>query len=662
VKLTDYLWLPAEMTDFEHAYVSRMNKVGLGFFWANLPVFAIVAYFNDTGPVFAMALTLLVLAGPTVALLTLANPRTVSLFIGFAAMCMGGLLVHFGQGPLQIEMHFYFFSLLAVLAMYANPTVILVAAVTVTLHHTVIYLLIPTSVFNYEASIWVVAVHAAFVVVESVAACFISRSFFDNVIGLDKIVQARTAALDARNQDMRLVLDHVNQGLVTLDAEGRVSRERSARIDEWLASPEAGIGFGDAIAKVDPIAGEWFELGWEEVVDGFLPLDLALDQLPGSLSVGDRHLRLSYQPIFAARGDERPNKVLVVVTDVTADVAREAAEQDQRETMRIFERFLADKSGFLEFFDESRHLIEGLADATYGSDLAACKRMLHTLKGNALIFGLDSVGAYVHELESAIIEESRDLTDLERDALRARWARLSGTLDRLIGGHQGPGVELDDGEYEAIVAAVRAGRSSEELLTIIRNWKLEPASRRLQRLAEQARGIADRLGMDQVRIVIEDNDVRLEPERFGSFWQSFVHVLRNALDHGLEPADERASAGKDRVGSLDLRTELQGDHLVIELGDDGRGIDWDQVRDKALAAGLDVSTDRALERALFHDGITTRAVATSVSGRGVGMGAVLEACTRLGGEIELQSEPGKGTRLRFRFPTDAAQVSQRAAA
>src|SRR5205823_7385778 len=109
---------------------------------------------------------------------------------------------------------------IAMLAVFGNPSVIIAAAVTVALHHLVLWFALPQSVFNYDAPVWVVAVHAAFVVLESVAACFIARSFFDNVIGLERIVRARTAELDRRNRDMRLVLDNVGQGFATVDAAG----------------------------------------------------------------------------------------------------------------------------------------------------------------------------------------------------------------------------------------------------------------------------------------------------------------------------------------------------------------------------------------------------------------------------------------------------------
>src|SRR4029453_6189479 len=113
------------------------------------------------------------------------NPRSVSLVCGFAAMLMGGLLVNFGQGPVQIEMHFYFFALLAMLVLYGDPVVIDVAAVTVAAHHLLVLIYLPASVFNYAAPWWVVAVHAGFVVLESLATVYIARSFFDNVIGLE---------------------------------------------------------------------------------------------------------------------------------------------------------------------------------------------------------------------------------------------------------------------------------------------------------------------------------------------------------------------------------------------------------------------------------------------------------------------------------------------
>src|SRR6185295_15090654 len=178
-------------------------------------------------PLSALLLTCVVMIGPSIAYRVIRHPRALSVVYGITAMLMGGVLVHFGQGPVQIEMHFYFFALLAMCCLFANPMVNIAAAVTVALHHLAAWLLVPSSVFNYEAQWWVVLVHAGFVVLETLAACYISREFFDNVIGLEKIVEARTATIREKQRDMRLILDNVETGLVTVDLDGRLSSECS---------------------------------------------------------------------------------------------------------------------------------------------------------------------------------------------------------------------------------------------------------------------------------------------------------------------------------------------------------------------------------------------------------------------------------------------------
>src|SRR5262245_4464243 len=105
--LAAYLILPAEITAFERDYLKRMNRIGLTFFCLHIPAFMLVAALCDTGVIKAFFLTAAVLIGPLLAYRTFTNVRTMAAVFGFTAMCMGGLLVHFGQGPMQIEMHFY---------------------------------------------------------------------------------------------------------------------------------------------------------------------------------------------------------------------------------------------------------------------------------------------------------------------------------------------------------------------------------------------------------------------------------------------------------------------------------------------------------------------------------------------------------------------------
>jgi hypothetical protein len=143
MKLWNYLFLPREISDFERSYLRRMNRIALLFFYLHVPAFVGVAALAGTSLVQAAILTPIVLIGPTIVYFWLTNPRALAVAYGFTAMVMGGLLVHFGQGPMQIEMHFYFFVLIALLAVFGNPAAIMVAAVTVALHHLVVWLVLP---------------------------------------------------------------------------------------------------------------------------------------------------------------------------------------------------------------------------------------------------------------------------------------------------------------------------------------------------------------------------------------------------------------------------------------------------------------------------------------------------------------------------------------
>jgi two-component system chemotaxis sensor kinase CheA len=511
---------------------------------------------------------------------------------------------------------------------------------------------LPQSVFNYAAPFWVVLVHAAFVVLESIATCFIARSFFDNVIGLEKIVQARTAELDARNRDMRLVMDTVNQGLLMTDRNLVMSNEKSTVLARWFGPAANGQTLADYLGKHDQGFAQGLTVSWDQVLADLLPLDLSIDQLPRHFSIQDKHFELSYTPVL----DQAQTfaQALVVVNDVTAARQRERVEAEQRDVIQLLGRVAKDRVGVLEFMNEARDLVLAIDDPKQ-VDRVVIRRLVHTLKGNSMIFGVQTVASVCHEIESSMEETGGIATAAERSTLRESWMRLSNTVDVLLG-RQGDRIEIDETEYAALLAAVSRGEKSDTLRERIRALKLEPSARRLIRAAEQAQAIAKRLGKPNLNVVMEDNGVRLDPEQWATFWSSFVHVIRNAVDHGIEQPDERTAAGKHPEGTLTLRTQYTNETFSIMLGDDGRGINWESVAAKAQRRGLPHQSHSDLVEALFADGVTTRDEVNEYSGRGIGMGVLREACRTRGGEIFVESK-GTGTSVEFRFPRSAVAES-----
>ena len=156
--------------------------------------------------------------------------------------------------------------------------------------------------------------------------------------------------------------------------------------------------------------------------------------------------------------------------------------------------------------------------------------------------------------------------------------------------------------------------------------------------------------IDTPEVSIVHNDLRLPPGRFAPFWSIFSHLITNAADHGLETDDQRSAAGKALPGKVKLSTSLVRDELVVEISDDGRGIDWERVRSAAEARGLPHRSQKDLELALMSEGFSLKNSVSELSGRGVGLSAVHSVITALGGKIELESQHGKGSTWRFRLP------------
>ncbi|MBX3187062.1 MAG: Hpt domain-containing protein [Labilithrix sp.] len=642
-----YLVLPAEVSAFERQYLARMTRIGLVVFYLHVPAMMIVAALAGTSVVRAGLYAAALLVGPTLAYRYFENPRSVTKTYAFAAMCLGGLLVSIGRGPMQIEMHFYFFVLVALLAVFADPLVILVAAATVALHHLVLWIIVPSAVFNYEASLWSVTVHALFVVLESIGACFVARSFHDNVVGLDRRVQTRTQELIAQMTRMRVLLDSVEQGFVMLSAEGRIAGEHSAALGRLLGAPEPSEHAWTWISRVDATAGAWMEIAWEAIAEDVLPLEVTLDQLPKRILRDARTLELGYRPL-AVNG--RFDGVLFVVTDVTSRVARERHEGERREAFALFERAREDRSGLLEFANESASIVEAIGDREL--PLRVVKRLVHTLKGNAAAFDCSSVAEECHALETRI-DENGELSAFDVARLRERWDRVAAVVSRLVDEKNRARLEVDLDDHAALVRMLLHGVPRREIARALEEWKLEPTATRLARLAEHARGLAQRLAKGALDLSIESNGVRTPPERLRTLWSVLLHVVRNAIDHGIETPAERVALGKPERARLDLSTRVERDALVIVVADDGRGIDWTAVRDRARSLGIPWSTPADLQRALCTDGFSTKAEVDEYSGRGIGMSAVASACEHLSGVLRIASVPGRGTSVQIRIPFEA---------
>jgi HPt (histidine-containing phosphotransfer) domain-containing protein/HAMP domain-containing protein len=466
---------------------------------------------------------------------------------------------------------------------------------------------------------------------------------------MSEAIALRETKITARNADMRLVLDNLEQGLMTLQRDGDMSEERSASVDRWFGPPRAGVSVWSYLAAVDEGVGELLRVSWDALTDGFMPLEVCLHQMPRRMRKGGHTYELAWRPVMV---DGDWSKLVLVISDVTDRLEAERAEEAQRETVAMFQRILRDPKGFSSFYDECAQLVVASRDS--GAALVAVKRAIHTLKGNCGLFGIASVARVCHGIEARIEESPSPLHPQEVRALSDVWGaveRTYETIGRLGRAH----VILEVSEYEGLLDAIRGGADAKTLATIVESFRSEPVTVSFGRFTERAQALAAKLGRAPVRVVVEPSRVRLPPSRFAPFWCAFAHVIRNAVDHGIETTDERAAARKPPRATLRLRASAAADGVSLVAEDDGRGIDWAAVATKARAANLPATTRDDLVEALCADDFTTRASATETSGRGLGLGAVREVVRAMGGRMRIESELGSGAKFHFTFPASCVE-------
>ncbi|MCX5747043.1 MAG: ATP-binding protein [Proteobacteria bacterium] len=475
----------------------------------------------------------------------------------------------------------------------------------------------------------------------------------DYAANLERKVEQRTQELDERNAGMRLVFDNVAQGFMTIDVQGVLASERSAIVDRWFGKPATGATFSDMIRPHNADLADWFAFTLESIADNVLPQEIALTQLPSRLDTKDRTFTIAYSPIF---DDGNLVRLLLIVSDVTAQLVQERAQRQQHELVALFQRITADRSGFEEFLADTAGMVASLA---ISQEPVVERRLLHTLKGNVGMYGLEDFAGLCHEIESELDEHTHPLEDAQRERLVDAWRAVVARTRALLGGVSRDITEVRRDELLRLADRAHAGVSSRDLAAALVALTHDPVDRQLERLGQHARSLAQRLGKGDIHLDIPETSLRLETGRWAPLWNTLVHAVRNAIDHGLEDAETRIAIGKSPAGTLALAAKQSNQTLSIELRDDGRGIDWSAIRRRAEMLGLPHATQTDLIEAMFADGVSTREYATETSGRGVGMSALREAVRELGGAIEIESAPGVGTTFRFTFPHDEAELSLR---
>ncbi|MDQ7831679.1 MAG: transporter substrate-binding domain-containing protein [Desulfovibrionaceae bacterium] len=491
-------------------------------------------------------------------------------------------------------------------------------------------------------------------------------------------------AIRRAHEDLAALLDNSGQGFLSFQADGVVQPGFSRECRDMFGRDPAGLPIWSLLFPGDARAAGDFakNLGRILAENDDFRRSLYLSLMPASVQPGGRVLEVEYREI----GRDR---LMLVLTDVTDARRLESEVEMERARLANVVAVARDPREFFQVADAFRAFAAACRSKAPGGEspaeaLRRLYRQVHTFKGLFLMFGCRRAAAALHDLESRL------------SALEAGGGVTSGDLAGVV--HLEPAVEELAGDMEVLRqtlgdeffnrrGAVCIGedmarelrRLAEELAAALP----EPQDARVRMLIERARTLchvdmrgllavslgtagqlAERLGKVVHAPPVSGEAVPVDPDRFGPLCRRVVHLVRNAVAHGVESPEDRVLAGKPEAGTVAVSVARDGDWLCLQVSDDGAGIDPAAVRGRAAALGLaDAQTLAAMDegrvlRLILAQGLSTATSADEASGRGVGLSAVLEEVERLGGELRIESRPGLGTTFTVRVPLCATEQAK----
>lgn len=398
--------------------------------------------------------------------------------------------------------------------------------------------------------------------------------------------------------------------------------------------------------------------------------------LSEEIILNHRYIHLDYKMIQGTLG-ELEESIMVIMTDITEKRELQSQMETERLILKMVVKVIVNYGDFMDCVRDFKQFYEVelndllLKNESVKSKLLTLFRDIHTYKGNFSQFGLTYVVQKLHASESEMSELIKIADSLNQEELfiHIRTLRIHDWLGEdmdilfsILGEsffNQEDLLMVDKSkimEIERKMLTLLSPNECKMLIPDLRKLRFKSFKELLKAYPEYVEGLADRMEKFIEPIEITGGDFLADTEQYYDFSRSLIHVFRNIIDHAIEGPEERVLAGKKESATIHCRIMLIANQIVIELADDGVGIDPTLIRRNAISKGIgteeeiDLLSDQAVVELVFHDEFSTKSLIDDVSGRGIGLSSVKAEVEKLQGQVEVMTEVGRGTTFRFTFP------------
>ena len=496
------------------------------------------------------------------------------------------------------------------------------------------------------------------------------------VLANDQETQLRKS-LEYQSASVRNILDNADQGFLWFNEDLVIKSEYSYKCLSIFNMPIGDIPFIDlAVTYFGQDKISVFEMAFNSYFNNTSPItdNVYLMLLPSDCLINGKNIHFQYRRIE----NDGKKAVMVILNDISEKISIEKAIEDDQNKQRLIIKAFSCQGQIKQIIEEFRGIINGgyinffNSCSSFSNSLNDLFRSVHTFKGDFAQFGFVSASNRLHLFENALLEVVNqgdkatlsDVTSIMTDADPNKILEEDlNIISEILGSDYFDKSEVISIPKAKIVDIENTIKRSNGQLDHDAVIRLIDSLRRknIKLLMEQYRDylqyLANKLMKNMPIFIIEGDDIEIIEEQYGEFIKSLVHIFRNIMDHGIETDEERLENGKSEIGLVECQiSKIDKNHFSICISDDGRGIDINKVKDKAIKNCL--KTPEELENMssseicnlIFADHLSTKESADTLSGRGMGMSAVLEACESLGGKIKITTEENKGTSFKIELP------------
>lgn len=470
-----------------------------------------------------------------------------------------------------------------------------------------------------------------------------------NNIELEKTVDERTGKI-------MNMLDVSGQGFLSFGSDFMVKEHYSRKCEDIFGVIPAGRKFPELLFD-DRGLQEEFITGIELFFRKQASSKVVFNFMEKTIRIGNRIISAEYKII-------NEDEILCILSDLTLQRILEDKQKIELHDKNIIFRMISNQQFFSSFVRETDKFLQSLSQSMKmnSTDVESLQRHLHTLKGNASILAFEETRGRAEDFEDFLSEQSvggetADIREQAEKLIKSYRAELN-VIENGLGEDWLDRIDhISISSSQLVNLEHRIGDEwgkNHEIYKKIRNLRKVPISKMFSPFPQMVRRIASSLGKKIGPMEISGDEIPVVPEDYEKLVNTFVHIIRNMLDHGIETPAERRKKNKPEEGKISIDVKRNEMGMIMSFEDDGRGLDWEKIDQQGRTMGL-LSMDgkqkeNEIKNLIFLKGFTTAKGITEYSGRGVGLWAVKTEVDKLDGCIDIHTDRNQGTSFHITLP------------